>query len=352
MAATDPWKTFSAWCAGSFFAVTALAALLLILFDPYHNIPFSPPVERHYMDNNQRYMYPALAREPAYDSAVLGTSAVRMLPPDRLNEGFGARFAYLALDAGTPWEQAQIAKLFFRHHPAPRTLIYGVDRNWCASPAPYPRLTRRPFPPWMYDENPYNDLLYLFNGKSLEIATRQLRRYVGLDVSRYDADGFEDFLPPDEEYDLHRARMNIYKQEEPIDLADLAARAENAAPGWPGAFPDHELLRELLEATPEAAELIVVFPPHHAYFYLTHKRRLDACKDSVARLVREARPGATVLDFMQVSPLTARDENYWDDVHYNRASAALAADLVIAAAATGRSAGPAVMTVRQWRGEF
>ena len=348
MAKEDHWKAFAYWCAGGFGAAMALAALLLVLFDPYHNIPFAPPFERHYMENNQRYMYPALARDPRFNSTVLGTSAVRMLPPERLDEGFGANFSYLALDAGTPWEQLEIAKLFYEHHPAAEVVIYGVDRNWCASPEPHPRLTRRPFPPWMFDDNPYNDLLYLMNGKSLEIATRQLRYYLGLDITRYDANGFEDFLPPDEAYDLHKAQANIYGDAGPEELDALAAATPGRKRGW--SFPDHALFREFLAITPETTRLVIVYPPHHAYLYLTHKERFDACKEEITALAREIRPDAAVLDLMLFSSLTGKDENYWDNVHFNRASADRIARLIVEGAATGKSGEPDIMTVRRWGG--
>lgn len=349
MATEGHWKGFACWCAGGFGVVIAVMVLLLVLFDPYHNIPFAPPFERHYMENNQRYMYPALARDPRFNSTVLGTSAVRMLPPDSLNKGFDANFSYLAFDAGTPWEQLEIAKLFFRHHPEAETVVYGVDRNWCAAPAPHPRLTRRPFPPWMYDDNPYNDLLYLANGKSLEVATRQLRYYLRLDITRYDENGFEDFLPPDEDYDLERAQENIYGAAGPRDLTAMAAEEGAGAADW--RFPDHDKFREFLTMTPEETRLVVVYPPHHAYFYLKHRERFDACKQEITAIVRSLRPDATVLDFMLFSPLTREDEHYWDDVHFNRAAAAQVADLIVEGVKTGVSSAPDVMAVRHWSGD-
>jgi len=41
-------------------------------------------------------------RSGRYDSAVVGTSTVRLLDPQRLGALFGARFANLGLNAGTP----------------------------------------------------------------------------------------------------------------------------------------------------------------------------------------------------------------------------------------------------------
>ena len=72
------------------------------------------------MDLNQRFMYPQIVRSGRFDAAVFGTSTVRLLDPQRLGAAFGGRFANLGMNAGTPWEQMQLADLFLRHVPRPR----------------------------------------------------------------------------------------------------------------------------------------------------------------------------------------------------------------------------------------
>ena len=82
-----------------------LAGLLyaaVVLLDPYglRATPGAPP--RPLMDLNQRFMYPQIVRSGRFDSAVFGTSTVRLLNPQRLNETFGGRFANLGLTQAPP----------------------------------------------------------------------------------------------------------------------------------------------------------------------------------------------------------------------------------------------------------
>ena len=55
----------------------------------------------------------------------------------------------------------------------------------------------RGFPDWLYDDNPWNDYLYLLNVGTLEIAVRQLGYQLGLYRERVRFDGFEVFTPPE-----------------------------------------------------------------------------------------------------------------------------------------------------------
>lgn len=53
----------------------------ILLVDPYDNVWFSPPLEREPVSKNQRFTYPALARNQRFDSLILGTSSIRLLNP-------------------------------------------------------------------------------------------------------------------------------------------------------------------------------------------------------------------------------------------------------------------------------
>ncbi len=55
-----------------------------------------------------------------------GTSTARLLDPQELDRAFGGRFANLAMNAATPWEQTQLARLFLTRAPA-RACCFGLD---------------------------------------------------------------------------------------------------------------------------------------------------------------------------------------------------------------------------------
>ena len=160
------WRRFGL----TFAAVAAgLAAALygvVLAVDPYGTRARPGRAPGPIMDINQRFMYPQIVRGGRFDSAVFGTSTVRLLDPKQLSALFEARFANLGLNAGTPWEQVQLAGLFLRQVREPKVLVFGLDTTWCEPDADRKRVTFRAFPPWLYDEDPANDWPALLNLKS------------------------------------------------------------------------------------------------------------------------------------------------------------------------------------------
>jgi hypothetical protein len=294
----------------------ALYAFILVL-DPYQNVPFSPDFERAPIDTNQRFSYPAIARRADLDSAVFGTSTTRLLDPRHLDRFSGARFANLSMNGATAWEETQLFMLFNRHHPRARHLVFGIDTVWCEPGTSYEETTFRTFPRWMYDEDPWNDLLYLFDDKALENAVRQLEFLRGERRAKYEPNGYRDFVPDLGVWSLERARAAIYGR------ADFdPATAPPAPEGWPSLrepglrYPTHALMQRMLAAAPRDAQKILVLVPYHVQFLRNDAVRMTECKGRLVEIAA-GQPNTHVVDFMIPSELTARDEHYWDVLHYS-----------------------------------
>lgn len=298
-------------------ATASYAAVLLI--DPYDTVWFSPPLERAATASNQRFSYPALARSERFDSAVFGTSTTRLLQPAQLDGAIGGRFANLSMNSGTAWEQSQLFEVFARHHPNARTVVFGIDSVWCDVGDTYARLTPRPFPAWMYDRDRWNDLAYLFNLAALEETGRQLAWLTSLRPAKYGRDGYADFLPANAQYDLTRARRNIYGAAEPAERKPaVAGNAEVDSPtDW--RFPTHALMAEMLGRLPAATRKVLIFVPYHVHLQppagTAAAAQWAACKRRMVALAAGVE-NAHVIDFMIESDITRRDENYWDGLHY------------------------------------
>lgn len=313
------WRRFSLWFTGSAIAVAAALYGFTVAMDPY-GVQASPEqAATPMMDVNQRYMYPQVVRSGRFDSAVFGTSTVRLLDPERLDAALGGKFANLAMNAATPWEQTQLATLFLRHTPEARALVFGLDANWCEADADSEkkRLTFRSFPPWLYDEDQAFDFLHMFNFQSLEIAARVAARHFGVAKDRIRADGYEVFTPPENFYDLERARTHIWAGKpdvRPLEPPAQPTAAERA--GW--RFPATHWLEGILRAAPAGARVALVFPPTHIASQprpgSVEAARQSACKAAFTAI--GARHGAAVLDFRFPNAVTSKDNNYWDNLHY------------------------------------
>lgn len=312
------WAFFLKITIGTFVVLAAGLFIFVAVMNPYGNLPQLVLRDHVIQDGNQRYQYPALIRSRRFDSAVFGTSTSRLLKPSRLAQAFGGSFANFSMDDGRAWEQTQLAQLFLKHTPAPKTIVFALDRVWCAGNADTHRTTYRGWPSWIFDENSWNDWLYIFNSKSVEIALKQVAYYLGLRQPRLPNNGYKVFLPPEEKYDLQRARELIWKgrkpqipEWKPHYQPTMEERAD-----W--RFPALAWLSSTLALVPSNTQIIVAFMPshvaHNALPGSLGAARVWECKSQVFAIT--TKHGARFIDFWIRSPITVLDENYWDPLHY------------------------------------
>ena len=314
------WKGYVACLSYSFLTILFLCGLVIYFANPFRNIPFAPWVESPMMDINQRYQYPSLARNKKYDSAVFGTSTGRLISPKILNKFYGGKWTQLAMNSATAFEQHMLAKLFLRHHPYARSIIFTIDNTWCDVGSDYAKFTFRKFPTWMYDEDRWNDLLRLMDGKTFEISVRAFAMLLGKDKARFDKNGFNDFTPDNSSFDLDKVIEKIYGgggKREPKSQDDLQSMHELEALK----FPTHKLFEKLMANVNDKTKVIIVFVPYH-YFHQGAKKsrnyqRFKECKKRFSQMAKK-RENTEVLDFMIHSPITKNDENYWDPLHFKK----------------------------------
>ena len=316
--AASRWRRLFTTFAMTLAGVSAAITGFVVAFDPFGVGPWPsrPPV---LMDLNQRYMYPQVIRSRKFNAIVTGTSTVRLLDPAILDEEFGARFANLAMNSATAWEQAQILDLFLRETPEPKALVMGLDPLWCEADADKDakRVTFRAFPKAFYDDNPLNDWPELLSLKSMEIAWRMMLHRLGLMTERLRLDGYEVFTPDEATYDLARARGHIWAgRDRTITDAPAYKATRTEQDGW--VFPALGWIDTLIARMPREAAVMLAFTPNHIAGQhppgSPGLAREMACKAAVAAI--GARHRATVVDFRIPSPVTREDTNYWDALHY------------------------------------
>jgi hypothetical protein len=312
------WRRFAELFVGTFVVGLILCCIFVLLLDPYGDVPFSLPLKRHLIDANQRFMYPQVVRSGLFDSLVIGTSTSKLLDPLILDEEFGARFANLSMDAATAWEQKTIAEYFIDHAGKPKVIIVGADYQWCLRNADTERVTARGFPYFLYDDNKWNDFLYLFNGRTVEMAGKLVGVHLGLNPARSRFDGYYVFVPPDNTYDVEKARPVIWRGQprrlpDPDEKPFVMTEDERAA----AVFPALDWLDEVLLKTGDALKVISFMPAHVAEQPDPATQSgawIAECKARIAQIAR--RRNAKFIDWGFSSALTREDSNYWDSIHY------------------------------------
>lgn len=311
------WRHFALRFAFTFgVSIAALYAFVLLL-DPYNVVPFSLPMERPLVSINQRFMYPQIMRSGKFDSIVIGTSTSRLLDPEILNAEFGSRFANIAMDSATAWEQKTAANYFIDRAGKPKTMIVGIDSVWCTPDADSNRITFRGFPDFLYDDNKWNDYLYLLNLQTIEIAGRLLGNRLGFYPARSRYDGFQVFVPPDDTYGAAKAQRGIWGGPPPAPQAELPPFVLPKAQRDNLKFPAVQWLDDLLGKAGGGLNIVAFMPVHVAAqpSPSTEAGAVEAeCKARIVDVA--ARHRAKVIDWRYRSALTGQDSNYWDLLHY------------------------------------
>jgi len=315
--AAQNWRRFVTLFLGTFALSILGATLFILLLDPYDMVPFSLPIERPLVSGSQRFAYPQVMRSKRFDSIIVGSSTARLIDPEQLNGPFAVRFANMAMNASSAWEQWRTFEYFRRHAGAPKVLIIGIDDGWCDPNADRDRI-RHGFPEWLYDDDRWNDYSNLFNSGTLEIAARLIGYYLGLYRARSRYDGFEVFTPPESHYDPARARVGIWVGQPPRPLPDLPppplSDGEKSALKFPALAWLDTMLTEL---PPSSIKLLAFMPVHVAAQPWPGTREAAVEAECKARIGATGRArGAKVIDWRIASPITTNDANYWDGLHY------------------------------------
>ncbi|MDE2517127.1 MAG: hypothetical protein KGL12_13955 [Rhodospirillales bacterium] len=318
------WRRFFRAFVGAAVIAGALVYGFLVLVDPFDTLPLSPPATRWPVATDARFSFPALARSARFDSAIFGTSTSRLLRPHALDPILHARFANLAMNDSTAWEQAQLMRVFLRAHPAPNVLMVGIDVRWCGTGGEWHRQVARPFPDWMYGRNRWAGYAHLFNLYAIQEAGQQFGILLGIKKPVYGRNGYTSFVPPDSEYDPARVAMHLRA----AGPEYLPGTRTGPPASW--RYPALEALARRLAHLPATSRVVLFFVPYNHVIQVNPPMPgADAwteCKRRVAALAR--RPGGLAVDFMIPSPITENDNHYWDALHYRIGVAArIAVDL-------------------------
>jgi hypothetical protein len=293
--------------------------LFVLLVDPYDLVPFSLPIERPIVSGNQRHAYAQIARSRRFDAVIMGTSTSVLLDPRAFNAAFDARFANLAMMDMHAWEQKTVLGYYLRHNPAPKVVIVALDRFWCELNADRDRISPLGhFPEWLYDDNPWNDYLYLLNSSTVAIAARIVEYRYGLYRERIRPDGYSPFTPPDNQYDPVRARHRINTGAVDVKQPPGAALSDSERQAL--VFPALPWLDEVLARPPRSTLKVLAYMPVHVQAQPRPGSRAAAieseCKERIAAIARNR--GVTVIDWRIASAITTDDMNYWDSLHYRQ----------------------------------
>ncbi len=255
-----------------------------------------------------------LAADPGYDAVIIGTSLSQNFVPSHVRATMGwGKVLKLCLAAGRPKERCAIFRKALRTGRV-KHVIWEICQFYIAND-PDESHPSYVFPDFLYDDDAFNDLKYLFNKTTAEFS---LRKLLGRLQWQRDLDRLNFWMDPD--------LFAPFVTED--SLASLRATlATHAGPPlesyrftYTPSFPSLERnLLDIIDAAP-GVEFCVFFPPVTTIWYaLLEPRERDRYLSMRRFLVERAcaRPNVRLFAFDTVAAITSELRNYKDLQHYS-----------------------------------
>jgi hypothetical protein len=301
--------TAAGWdrCLAAFLGALGLGALLLLAFmiavDPYDSGRFGLLGIEGVADSTEVTANASRARDPQFDSAVIGNSTGQRLNPAELSQETGKHFVQLTAPAADPRGQLAILDFFMRHHQRIGAVVAVADGTWCTHDLALH--LRNPFPFWLYGESTLAYAGRLFSWRAVNHAFQRIMVGRGLQ-KRTAADGFFNY-------------ENVFPREKHPVIPPHDEAVQPFAGKVSDVFPVADLLDRAVRKLPADASVIVLMPPT---FYTIVARpgsvdaaEREACKTAFKRIVA-GRPHSNFIDYGIDNALTRDPLNFVDLIHY------------------------------------
>lgn len=147
-------------CILSLAAVLGFVALITIVADPYFHYhgPLSILSYRLY---DERYINDGISRHFDYDAIITGTSMAQNFKVSEMNELFGTNAVKETFSGAGYQEISENLDRALSRNENLNTILLALDYNGLLRSYDWKQYDQ--YPTWLYDDNPFNDVSYLFN---------------------------------------------------------------------------------------------------------------------------------------------------------------------------------------------
>lgn len=280
----------------------ATILVALIILDPYETGEFGLLPTVHWRGNLERT---SVAANPAYDSAIFGSSRMMLLRPSLLSERTGLKFVSLGITGTEMREHLIVLRYYLRHHPNPPALVFGLDETSCFAPLH----KRESFDEWPYQANPIAYAAHLY-GMTTVTKIDALYETIRHSQGPLPSDGMMDFEPAFHAAGADRPEIVHSKVVQPRPTVPFTSTNE---------FPGGTALRETLSAVPPATVVILAWEPTYITMVpepgSAAEAALNACR-AVYQEIAAGRPRTGIVNWYVDRPENRDEGNFLDLVHY------------------------------------
>lgn len=148
------------------YLILAVGLLLATLFMVIRIDPFfhyhEPLPELYYTLDNERSQNHGILKNFDYDCVTIGTSMVANTKTSEIDELFHTNAVKTQFSGASFYETEQNLELAFETHK-PELVIRCLDMQFFRDQPDYMRIDMGEYPEYLYDDNPWNDVKYIYN---------------------------------------------------------------------------------------------------------------------------------------------------------------------------------------------
>ncbi|PWM79660.1 MAG: hypothetical protein DBY32_02000 [Phascolarctobacterium sp.] len=157
---------------GSFFIAT-----INIIVDPFFHYR-KPLPQLFYKLDNERYQNDGILKHFDYDGIIIGTSMTQNFKTTEFNDLFNVKSIKVPF-AGAYYKEINdnLEKAFDSGHNV-KYVIRGLDYNKLISPKDEMRYALKDYPVYLYNDNIFDDISYIFNGEVVDRSIKMLKNRI------------------------------------------------------------------------------------------------------------------------------------------------------------------------------
>lgn len=305
-------SVYQKWLAGFcalVFAGFLAAAALVIWVDPFFQ--YHKPLSWFpYLVDNQVNQNPGLAKHMEYEGVLLGSSMTASFNTDWFEEVLGTKTQKLSYNGSYPKDLANIMELVFAAKGGSvKKVFIAVDQATFSADT---QETKFPVTDYLYDDNYFNDVQYLFNK---DVILNYILRPLADPKDK--SDWAELYKPwwTDEYYNKTNVLM-YYTPSEPKTEAKpedyyVEAVERNLA----------QNICPYIEAHPET-EFYLFYPPYSILFWndVMQEKELDAVTGRLSYMTQRllSYENVHIFNFLGKEEIVCNLNNYADFMHYHK----------------------------------
>lgn len=294
-----------------------LISAVTVIADPFFHY-HAPDTERFYYSlDNERSQNDGIMRHFTYDGLITGTSMTQNFKTTEAEALFGGTFVKLPYAGASYKELNEGIETALFYNPSLKTVIRSVDPTDFFTHKDVMRADMGDYPYYLYNNNPFDDVNYIWNREILFYRSWQMFRRARMGAA-----------PGIDSFDRYSYWMHMYPgMFGKTNVLQGRERFQPPAETYPLTDEERTILTETVtenvtavcRAHPDVT-FYYFFPPYSAaYFGIFYERgelekRFEAEKIAIDLMLKE--PNLKLYSFNNVADITCDLNNYMDSMHY------------------------------------